>query len=190
MPIATQKRQPTREEVRRGLADKYRGERNVVGTQLLPCCEHDSQKVSGWHRDGYCGTHANDRGLHVVCAKMTTGFLDFSAARGNNLRDARPPHFWGLQEGDHWCICATRWLEAYKNGKAPQVYLESTAEWALSVIPLEFLQEHAVTPMERVADPAAGSSGVHEQLQQAGMLENDSPGGDALMLDAQPPLRD
>ena len=33
-------------------------------------------------------------------------------------------NFPGLKEGDHWCLCAARWLEAYKAGKAPKVKLE------------------------------------------------------------------
>ena len=45
--------------------------------------------------------------------------------------------------GDHWCVCAGRWLEAYEDGMAPPVRLEACEQSALEVIPLELLQEHA-----------------------------------------------
>ncbi|CAD7929093.1 unnamed protein product [Amoebophrya sp. A25] len=144
MPIATPQTELTREEVAQTLEAKYAHIRNVLGGQLEPCTSHDDEKVTGWHRDGYCGSHAEDRGLHIICAIMTKDFLDFSDSRGYNLRQPRPPYFWGLREGDHWCICATRWLEAYQNGKAPKVNLKCTAEGALNIVPLEFLKEYAV----------------------------------------------
>ena len=49
----------------------------------------------------------------------------------------------GLKPGDHWCVCAGRWLEAYEDGMAPPVRLEACEQSALEVIPLELLQEHA-----------------------------------------------
>lgn len=42
--------------------------------------------------------------------------------------------FPGLKPGDKWCLCALRWLEAYQNGVAPEVVLESTHQSALDVI--------------------------------------------------------
>ena len=44
-----------------------------------------------------------------------------------------------------WCLCAARWLEAYKQEMAPNVILANTHQRALEVVPLELLQEHAVT---------------------------------------------
>jgi len=52
--------------------------------------------------------------------------------------------FPGLKPGDHWCLCAGRWLEAYSAGKAPQVNLEATNEAALAIVPLDALQEHSL----------------------------------------------
>ena len=41
---------------------------------------------------------------------------------GNDLTTPRPElGFDGLKEGDSWCLCANRWLEAYQNGAAPKV---------------------------------------------------------------------
>lgn len=65
-------------------------------------------------------------------ATLTDSFLDFSASRGNNLRDA------GLTGGKKWCLCASRWkeaMEAAKNSKdenlVPKVHLHATHERAL-----------------------------------------------------------
>ena len=46
--------------------------------------------------------------------------------------------------GDRWCLCVTRWVEAFKAGMAPQVVLEATHIHALEFIALEDLQAHAV----------------------------------------------
>lgn len=115
------------------------GPRNVLGGELALCC---TSPMTGFYRDGRCRTGADDAGRHVVCARVTTEFLAFSAARGNDL--STPRHgFPGLAPGDCWCICALRWLEAHEAGVAPPVRLASTHESALRVIPLEALKAHA-----------------------------------------------
>lgn len=48
-------------------------ELNVLGTQLQPCC---ADPATGYFRDGYCRTMSQDTGTHIVCAIMTTEFLD------------------------------------------------------------------------------------------------------------------
>jgi uncharacterized protein (DUF2237 family) len=64
---------------------------------------------------------------------------------GNDLVSPQPQYrFVGLKHGDRWCVCASRWLEAYKAGVAPPVYLEGTNETALQFVPLETLLEHAL----------------------------------------------
>ena len=76
---------------------------------------------------------------------VTKEFLEFSVSRGNDLVTARPEFdFPGLNPGDRWCLCALRWLEAYKAGVAPTVKLESTHEKALEFIPLDALMAHTV----------------------------------------------
>ena len=52
--------------------------------------------------------------------------------------------FPGLQEGDRWCLCLARWKEAYDVGKAPHIYLASTHEASLELVPLEVLLDFAV----------------------------------------------
>ena len=115
--------------------------RNVLGTELVPC---SYDPLTGWWRDGCCHTDENDHGSHVICARMTMEFLNFSMERGNDLITARPEaRFRGLKPGDRWCLCALRWKEAMEEGYAPPVVLESTHERALEFVPLQTLQAHA-----------------------------------------------
>ncbi|MDE5035644.1 DUF2237 domain-containing protein, partial [Francisella tularensis] len=66
------------------------------------------------------------------------------ASSGNDLSTPNPFYdFPGLTPGDKWCLCALRWLEAYQNGGAPEVVLESTHQSALDVIKKEYLIEKA-----------------------------------------------
>lgn len=116
-------------------------ELNVLGAELEHCC---SDPVTGYFRDGYCRTDAMDRGSHTVCAKVTDAFLDYSAKVGNDLITPRKEFdFPGLKHGDHWCVCASRWLEAEKAGYACPIRLSSTHQKALDIIPLELLMDYA-----------------------------------------------
>jgi len=116
-------------------------ERNVLGSELLPC---SYDPLTGFYRDGCCRTGEDDQGTHVVCARVTQAFLDFSVARGNDLVTPRPEwRFAGLKPGDRWCLCVTRWTEALQAGVAPPVVLEATHENALQHVSLTVLQQHA-----------------------------------------------
>lgn len=122
--------------------EKATGERNVLRGPLIAC---STEPLTGFFRDGTCRTCAEDAGSHTVCAVVTEDFLTFSKARGNDLSTPRPEwRFPGLREGDRWCLCAARWLEAYRAGMAPDVVLEATHERALDIVPLEALREFAV----------------------------------------------
>ena len=115
---------------------------NVLGEPLEICGE---DPMTGYFRDGSCRTDKNDYGSHTVCAFVTEEFLEFSKIKGNDLKTPRPDlNFQGLKEGDSWCLCANRWLEAYQNGAAPKVKLRSTNVKALDVISLEILKANAV----------------------------------------------
>lgn len=117
---------------------------NVLGRPLKCCCRNP---VTGYFRDGYCRTGPGDQGLHTVCARMTRGFLEFSVAAGNDLVAPRPEFgFPGLKEGDHWCLCVERWVEALEAGFAPPVVLEACHISALEYVDLEDLREHAEAP--------------------------------------------
>lgn len=116
--------------------------RNVLGGPLACCCERPR---TGFYRDGYCHTGAQDIGLHTVCAEVTAEFLRFSRARGNDLSTPRPEFdFPGLKPGDRWCLCAARWREALLAGVAPPVILTACHERALEVVTLNELSAHAL----------------------------------------------
>tara|TARA_R110001599_G_scaffold171353_1_gene362028 strand:- start:10171 stop:10566 length:396 start_codon:yes stop_codon:yes gene_type:complete len=115
--------------------------RNVFGEPLVPC---SFDPVTGYYRDGCCKTCDEDIGQHTICVAMTATFLAFSVSCGNDLSTARPEWgFPGLQPGDQWCLCASRWVEAWRAGVAPQVVLESTNQTVLELVSLEDLQQHA-----------------------------------------------
>lgn len=117
--------------------------KNVIGTDLKGCC---SDPMTGFYRDGFCRTGTGDHGVHVVCARMTAEFLEFSKKCGNDLSTPMPQYrFPGLKPGDCWCLCAPRWQEALEAGMAPKVRLESTHISALEFINLSDLQKYALT---------------------------------------------
>lgn len=115
--------------------------RNVFGQPLQML---STQPMTGFTRSGYCEVPASDRGNHSVAAILTNEFLDFSAARGNNLRQA------GLTEGCKWCLCVSRWKEAFEartgpgDKKVPRVVLAATNERALEKVKVEELRGFAV----------------------------------------------
>lgn len=116
---------------------------NVLGDDLELC---STDPLTGFFRDGHCNTCAQDQGSHTVCALMTAEFLAYSKYVGNDLSTPRPEFgFKGLQPGDQWCLCASRFLQAHDEGCAPKVRLEATHQRALEIVPLTVLQEHAST---------------------------------------------
>jgi len=116
--------------------------KNALGTKLATC---GTEPMTGYFRDGCCRTDASDRGSHTVCARVTAEFLAFSKGRGNDLSTPRLElGFAGLKPGDRWCLCASRWLEAYEAGAAPHVYLAATHERALDIVPRDALLRFAL----------------------------------------------
>ena len=119
-------------------------DRNVVGGDLLPC---STEPMTGFFRDGCCATGTDDVGSHTVCAVMTEEFLAFSVRAGNDLSTPRPEWgFAGLRPGDRWCVCASRWLEAFEAGVVAPVVLGSTHERALEVVPIDKLTKDVSIP--------------------------------------------
>jgi uncharacterized protein (DUF2237 family) len=96
--------------------------KNLLGRKLKLCSDNP---LTGWKRDGYCSTDKNDHGTHIVCARVTNEFLKFTKSRGNDLITSTP-YFSGLKEGDKWCLCVSRWIEAYLAGVAPYIDAEAT----------------------------------------------------------------
>lgn len=116
--------------------------RNVLGGELRSCCKFP---MTGFYRDGYCRTGAEDIGKHTVCIQATEEFLAFSKAAGNDLSTSHPEiDFLGLIPGDQWCLCALRWKEAFESRAAPKVVLSATDESSLDILDIKDLKQCAV----------------------------------------------
>ena len=119
-----------------------KNQKNVLGGDLELC---SSNPLTGWYRDGCCNTDENDNGLHTVCAKVNSDFLDWYKSAGNDLVTPHPElGFPGLKDGDNWCVCATWFARAVEAGKECKIYLKRTNEKTLKIIPLEILKKHAI----------------------------------------------
>ncbi|MGD8258643.1 MAG: DUF2237 domain-containing protein [Desulfobacterales bacterium] len=117
-------------------------EKNVIGTRLESC---SLSPLTGFNRNGTCQSVRNDIGVHGVCSQVTDKFLKFTKDRGNDLSTPNALHgFPGLKSGDRWCLCASRWKEAFDNGVAPPVVLSATSEAVLKYINLDDILSHAV----------------------------------------------
>lgn len=86
--------------------------------------------MTGFMRNGYCEVPASDFGNHSVAAEVTEEFLTFSAKQGNDLRSI------GLKGGCKWCLCATRWKEAYEargreGDKIVPKSVQSISDWGV-----------------------------------------------------------
>jgi len=124
------------------LSNEMHDSLNVLGEPLDLC---ENRPVTGFYRDGHCNTSDQDVGSHTVCIDVSQSFLEFSKSKGNDLSTPAPQYgFEGLREGDAWCLCAARWLEAYENDSAPRIFLMRTHQRALEVVPFELLKQFAV----------------------------------------------
>ena len=117
-------------------------QKNIFNDSIEIC---SNDPLTGYFRDGCCNTDINDLGEHLVCCLMSKEFLAFSKEAGNDLSTPVPEfNFPGLKEGDKWCLCAQRWMQAYYNDCAPSVFLLSTNVKTLKIIPLETLKPFAI----------------------------------------------
>ena len=134
--MRTYRKRANRKRTRKiGTAEKI----NVLGKPLKPC---NLSKVTGFYRDGFCTTGNDDTGTHVVCAIVDDDFLQYMLKEDNDLISPRD-NFPGLVAGDRWCVCALRWMQAYRAGKAPRVVLDSTDMRALKYIPRKILLQYS-----------------------------------------------
>jgi len=114
---------------------------NVLGQELEVC---SLDPLTGFFRDGFTTTGPQDYGSHTVCAVVTAEFLEHQRRTGNDLSTPMPQYgFPGLKPGDHWAVCATRWLDAFQDGVRAPVVLRATNQAALSSVPLAALEECA-----------------------------------------------
>ena len=113
--------------------------KNVYGNPLIIC---SLSPLTGFFRKGKCDTCNEDAGMHTVCALMTDEFLRFSFEKGNDLSTPRPEYnFPGLKEGDFWCLCLSRWIQAYHENCAPRIKLDATHASVLEFVELSVLKE-------------------------------------------------
>lgn len=114
---------------------------------------------TGFERDGYCKVTEKDPGNHSIAAVVTSSFLEFTNGKGNNLDKA------GVKPGMKWCLCASRWKEAYdafKDGSlakeaVPTVALHASDKKALDVVSYKQLKEFR-------ADSTATSEGGRQGI--------------------------
>jgi len=117
-------------------------ELNVLGEPLSPC---SSDPLTGFFRTGYCAAGPDSAAVHLVCIQATDDFLGYSRSVGNDLTTPMPQFaFPGLVAGNRWCLVAQRWLQAHQAGKAPRVFLRSTNQAVLGLIPLDVLKAYAL----------------------------------------------
>ena len=117
-------------------------QKNVLDEKLESC---SSDPPTGWFRDGCCNTDEIDLGVHTVCAKVTTKFLEWAKSAGNDLITPHPEFdFPGLKEGDSWCVCATTFAQSIDAGTACKIYIKKTNKKTLEIIPLKKLKQYAI----------------------------------------------
>ncbi len=133
--FASQLKLPTHGEI---------SERNIDQSDLTIC---NTMPTTGFYRTGYCETDVRDKSRHSICATMTPEFLEFSRSHGNDLQKKRPG-FDGLYEGDNWCICESRYLEAQRAGVAPPILRHATHASAQRVVDTKIEQSFKVNRVD------------------------------------------
>ena len=122
--------------------EKKQLQKNVLGENLENCSK---DPLTGWYRDGCCNTDENDHGVHTVCAKVNTEFLEWCKEAGNDLITPHPEFgFPGLKDGDSWCVCAGWYARALEAGKGCPIYLKKTHKNTLKLITIETLKKFAI----------------------------------------------
>ena len=117
-------------------------QRNVLGEDLE---FSTTNTLTGWFRDGFCNTDENDTGVHTVCAKVSSEFLNWCKEAGNDLITPHPEFgFPGLKDGDSWCVCASWYAKAVDANKGCPIFLKRTHENTLKIIPIETLKKYAI----------------------------------------------
>ena len=120
--------------------DEY--QKNALGEKLESC---SVDPVTGWFRDGCCNTNELDHGVHTVCVRVTTKFLEWAKTAGNDLITPHPEFdFPGLKDGDSWCVCASSYAKSLEAGKACPIFIKKTHEGTLKIIPIEKLKKFAI----------------------------------------------
>ncbi len=115
--------------------------KNVLGEALITCSR---SPITGFFRNGKCDTCGEDLGMHTICSQMNDDFLIFSKEKGNDLSTPIPEFkFPGLKNGDYWCLCLSRWIQAYNANCAPKVKLSATHASVLEFVELSELRKYS-----------------------------------------------
>jgi len=115
---------------------------NALGGPLEPC---SIDPKTGFYRDGSCNCGPDNPGIHAVCIYATEEFLAYSKQAGNDISTPMPQYnFPGVKPGESWCLSGPRFVQAVKDGKAPQIFIHSTHKAILQLIDLETLKKYAL----------------------------------------------
>ena len=115
---------------------------NVLGEPLEPC---SLKPLTGFYRDGFCRTGADNPGIHAVCIYATQEFLEYSKAVGNDLSTPMPQYrFAGVKPGESWCLSGPRFVEALANSMAPNIFIHATHEKMLDLVDIDTLKAYAI----------------------------------------------
>ena len=115
---------------------------NALGGPLEPC---SIDPMTGFFRDGSCTVTPQNQGMHAICIYATEEFLEYSKRTGNDLSTPMPEYgFKGVKPGQSWCLSGLRFAQSVKDGNAPQIFIHSTHQAILSLVPLEKLKELAI----------------------------------------------
>ena len=94
-------------------------QKNVFGSPLESCSK---DPLTGWYRDGCCNTDDKDKSFIQYVQKYQTSFVMVKEV-GNDLITPHPEFgFPGLKNGDCWCVCATWYARALKEGKMFNIF--------------------------------------------------------------------
>lgn len=117
--------------------------KNIFGTELELCSKNP---LTGFTRTGCCETGPEDLGTHTVCAIITEAFLAYTKTKGNDLSSPVPHYgFPGLKPGDQWCLCVSRWHEAFQAGCAPKINPAATHKKTLDYVSMEVLKDFFIS---------------------------------------------
>ena len=115
---------------------------NVLGEPLEPC---SLDPLTGFYRDGSCQCGPDNPGIHAVCIYATQEFLDYSKQAGNDISTPMPQYnFPGVKAGESWCLSGPRFVQAVKDGMAPQIFIHSTHQAILQLIDIDTLKKYAL----------------------------------------------
>lgn len=120
----------------------YKTNLNIIGTELKAC---SISPLTGYTRNGSCVYDSADIGTHLMCVVVNDEFLRFTKSRGNDLITPTI-NFPGLKNGQKWCVCVYRWIEAYNYDRsiAPRIIPESTNMETLRYIPMRVLEKYFI----------------------------------------------